>query len=199
MLTLPTALRAAFKEPFGPVYAEADDLLADASSEDADAPLVAVGDVVTFHLRRAGRPPDVAVVDGKTKREAVGEEIRRAVETGRLVEVENEPGTVSVALVEALVAALDDPDPTTLLVEGEEDLATLRRCSPRPSVRPSSTASLTREWSASPSPTRPKARCGTSSRGSTATSTPSSRPSTPETRARSSLRNPFTCFGGNYG
>ncbi|AKU07910.1 GTP-dependent dephospho-CoA kinase family protein [Haloferax gibbonsii] len=125
MLTLPTALRAAFKEPFGPVYTEADELLADASSEDADAPLVAVGDVVTFHLRRAGRPPDVAVIDGKTKREAVGEEIRRAVETGRLVEVENEPGTVSVDLVAALVAALDADEPTTLLVEGEEDLATL--------------------------------------------------------------------------
>ncbi|KAB1193117.1 DUF359 domain-containing protein [Haloferax sp. MBLA0076] len=125
MLTLPTALRAAFKEPFGPIYTEAEALLADASSEEANAPLVAVGDVVTFYLRRAGRPPDVAVVDGKTKREAVGDEIRRAVETGRLVEVTNEPGTISRDLVAALVDALAAGEPTTLLVEGEEDLATL--------------------------------------------------------------------------
>ncbi|ELZ92867.1 rpo operon protein [Haloferax mucosum ATCC BAA-1512] len=125
MLTLPTDLRTAFKEPFGPVYTETDALLADASSEETDAPLVAVGDVVTFHLRRAGRPPDVAVIDGKTKREAVGEEIRQAVETGRLVEVTNEPGTLSFDLVSALVDALDADEPTTLLVTGEEDLATL--------------------------------------------------------------------------
>ncbi|ELZ79466.1 rpo operon protein [Haloferax larsenii JCM 13917] len=125
MLTLPTELRAAFKEPFGPVYTEAEELLADAASEERDTPLVAVGDVVTYHLRRAGRAPDVAVVDGKTKREAVDEEIRRAVETGRLVEVANEPGTVSRALVDALVDALAADEPTTLLVEGEEDLATL--------------------------------------------------------------------------
>ncbi|AFK19681.1 DUF359 domain-containing protein [Haloferax mediterranei ATCC 33500] len=125
MLTLPTDLRAAFKEPFGPVYTEAEALLADASSEETDAPLVAVGDVVTFHLRRAGRPPDVAIIDGKTKREAVDEEIRRAIETGRLVEVTNEPGTLSFDLVSALVEALDAEEPTTLLVTGEEDLATL--------------------------------------------------------------------------
>ncbi|WP_416840175.1 GTP-dependent dephospho-CoA kinase family protein [Haloferax sp. DFSO52] len=125
MLTLPTALRAAFKEPFGPVYTEAEALLADASSEESTAPLVAVGDVVTFYLRRAGRPPDVAVIDGKTKREAVSDEIRRAVETGRLVEVTNDPGTISRALVAALRDALDADEPTTILVEGEEDLATL--------------------------------------------------------------------------
>ncbi|KAB1187353.1 MULTISPECIES: GTP-dependent dephospho-CoA kinase family protein [Haloferax] len=125
MLTLPTALRAAFKEPFGPVYTDAEALLADASSEETNAPLVAVGDVVTFYLRRAERPPDVAVVDGKTKREAVSDEIRRAVETGRLVEVTNEPGTISRDLVAALVDALAADGPTTLLVDGEEDLATL--------------------------------------------------------------------------
>ncbi|WP_411967397.1 GTP-dependent dephospho-CoA kinase family protein [Haloferax sp. YSSS75] len=125
MLTLPTALRAAFKEPFGPVYTEAEALLADASSEASSAPLVAVGDVVTFYLRRAGRPPDVAIIDGKTKREAVSDEIRRAVETGHLVEVTNEPGTISRALVSALGDALADAEPTTLLVDGEEDLATL--------------------------------------------------------------------------
>ncbi|KAB1198004.1 MULTISPECIES: GTP-dependent dephospho-CoA kinase family protein [Haloferax] len=125
MLTLPTALRAAFKEPFGPVYTETEALLADASSEESEAPLVAVGDVVTFHLRRAGRPPDVAVIDGKTKREAVSDEIRRAVETGRLVEVTNDQGTISRALVAALGDALAAAEPTTILVEGEEDLATL--------------------------------------------------------------------------
>ncbi|MFC7202799.1 GTP-dependent dephospho-CoA kinase family protein [Haloferax namakaokahaiae] len=125
MLTLPTALRGAFKEPFGPVYTDPEELLSDASSEATGAPLVAVGDVVTYHLRRAGRPPSVAVIDGKTKREAVGDEIRDAIETGHVVEVANEPGTISRDLVAALVDALARDGPTTLLVAGEEDLATL--------------------------------------------------------------------------
>jgi uncharacterized protein (UPF0218 family) len=125
MLTLPTALRGAFKEPFGPLYTDPEELLSDASSEATGAPLVAVGDVVTYHLRRAGRPPSVAVIDGKTKREAVSDEIRDAIETGSVVDVENEPGTISRGLVAALVDALAADEPTTLLVDGEEDLATL--------------------------------------------------------------------------
>jgi hypothetical protein len=121
MLRLPSDLRGAFKEPFGPVYTDAEDLLADAGD-----PLVAVGDVVTYHLRRAGRIPDVAVVDGLTKREAVDEEVRRALEDPEArVDVANEAGTVSDALLDALVSALARPDPVTVVVDGEEDLATL--------------------------------------------------------------------------
>ena len=76
MLTLPDSLRDAFKEPLGPVTTDADDLLADAAETRGergapDAPIIAVGDVVTYHLREAGRVPDVALIDGKTEREAV--------------------------------------------------------------------------------------------------------------------------------
>ncbi|WP_348613526.1 GTP-dependent dephospho-CoA kinase family protein [Halobaculum rarum] len=121
MLTLPDDLRGAFKDPMGPVYTDPERLLADAGH-----PIVAVGDVVTYHLRVAGRDPDVAVIDGKTKREAVGEEIAAVLDgENRRLEVDNEPATLSTAMLDALVEALASDDPIVIHVTGEEDLATV--------------------------------------------------------------------------
>jgi uncharacterized protein (UPF0218 family) len=122
-LRLPRDLRGAFKDPFGPVYRDADRLL-----DDAGDPVFAVGDVVTYHLREAGRAPDVAVVDGRTKREAVDETIRRAVaDPDERIEATNEAGTIGEDLLAALSTALAESErrPVTVVVDGEEDLATL--------------------------------------------------------------------------
>ncbi|WP_368409409.1 GTP-dependent dephospho-CoA kinase family protein [Halorussus gelatinilyticus] len=117
-------MRGELKEPMGPIFTDAERLL-----DAAGDPLVAVGDVVTYHLERAGVLPDVAVVDGLTKREEVADDVAEGVarlggET-REVRVENPAGTVSRGLVEALRDAISDPEPTLLVVEGEEDLVTL--------------------------------------------------------------------------
>ncbi|MFC6989642.1 GTP-dependent dephospho-CoA kinase family protein [Haloplanus sp. GCM10025708] len=119
MLRLPEDLRGAFKEPLGPVFTDAEELLATAGT-----PIVAVGDVVTYHLRLADTTPDVALVDGRTEREAVSAEIVRVLGNPH-VEVENEPGTLSDALLAALRDAIDADEPTTIHVDGEEDLATV--------------------------------------------------------------------------
>lgn len=120
LVSLPTGLRHELKDPMGPIETEAAPLLA-----AVDGPLVTVGDVVTYHVREAGRAPDVALVDGITEREAVDETIRETVTTGETRAVSNPQGTITAALARELVAAIDDPDPVTLLVDGEEDLATL--------------------------------------------------------------------------
>ncbi|WP_394343688.1 GTP-dependent dephospho-CoA kinase family protein [Haloterrigena salifodinae] len=120
LLVLPDELRHELKEPMGPIETDADRLL-----EDVDGPLIAVGDVVTYHFLRAGRPPDVALVDERTKRSAVDEEIRETVTEGTTVEVVNPPAEISQAVVEALLEGLARDDPTTILVEGEEDLVAL--------------------------------------------------------------------------
>ena len=132
MLTLPASLRDAFKEPLGPVTTDADALLADAAdtrvAHDAPgAPLVAVGDVVTYHLRAAGRQPDVAVIDGKTEREEVDPEIREALADAgdRRVVVENPPATLSRETLEALRDALAASETTVIETLGEEDLVAL--------------------------------------------------------------------------
>ncbi|WP_073309069.1 GTP-dependent dephospho-CoA kinase family protein [Halobaculum gomorrense] len=121
MLSLPDDLRGTFKAPLGPVYTDTERLLSDAGD-----PIVAVGDVVTYHLRVAGRDPNVAVIDGKTKREAVGEEIAAVLDgDAPRIEVENAPATLSEGLFSALVDALARDEPTVIHVTGEEDLATV--------------------------------------------------------------------------
>jgi hypothetical protein len=121
VLELPDDLRGAFKDPLGPVFTDPEALLA---ADGAGTPLVAVGDVVTAHLRDAGHPPDVAVIDGKTERERIDESIGRSLPVPD-VEVSNPPATLSRALLDALATALGRDDPTTIGVDGEEDLAAL--------------------------------------------------------------------------
>ncbi len=125
MLSLPSELRDAFKQPFGPVYTDPAALLS-----DAGRPVIAVGDVVAYHLRAAGHSPAVAVIDGRTEREAVDDEVREALsDPERRRDVENEPGTLGEPLLAALADAVADvaadADPITIVVDGEEDLATL--------------------------------------------------------------------------
>lgn len=148
MLRLPEELRHAFKEPLGPIYTDTSPLLAEVDrlgesvgSDDAVTPidepavdrtatsprLIAVGDVVTYHIRQAGRDPDVAVIDGKTEREAVDTEIRDGLADAgdERVEIENPAATLSADLLEALRDAIATPEATVIEVIGEEDLAAL--------------------------------------------------------------------------
>ncbi|WP_222916844.1 GTP-dependent dephospho-CoA kinase family protein [Natrinema sp. SYSU A 869] len=120
LLVLPDDLRHELKEPMGPIETDAERLL-----ETVDGPIIAVGDVVTYHLLQAGRRPDVALVDGRTKRSAVDEEIRDAVTSGASIEVRNPPAELSAPVVRALRRALSTDEPTTILVDGEEDLVAL--------------------------------------------------------------------------
>ncbi|MFD1513772.1 GTP-dependent dephospho-CoA kinase family protein [Halomarina rubra] len=118
MLDLPDDLRAELKEPVGPLYTDPAELLA-----DAGRPLVAVGDVVTDHLLDE-TTPDVAFVDGQTKRTELPAD--RRIDTDafeRVVRVENPAATLSRGLLVALADALDSEATTLVLVDGEEDLA----------------------------------------------------------------------------
>ncbi len=129
VLQLPDDVREEFRDPLGPIYADADELLTDAGS-----PIVAVGDVVTYHLARAGRTPDVSVVDWRTEREAVDDEVGGVVgelgEAHRLVTVANPAATLTAGLLGALGDTIGDStdgdgESTVIEVSGEEDLATL--------------------------------------------------------------------------
>lgn len=118
---LPETARASFKEPLGPIYEDVEVLL-----ESAGSPIVAVGDVVTYHLVRAGVIPHVAVIDGITEREPVSEDVASGVpDAEREFTVENPSGTLSESLLVALQEALSADESTLIRVDGEEDLATL--------------------------------------------------------------------------
>ncbi|MFB6308028.1 MAG: GTP-dependent dephospho-CoA kinase family protein [Haloarculaceae archaeon] len=121
VLELPERLRSELKAPLGPVFTDAETLLA-----DAGAPIVTVGDIVTYHLLEAGHTPAVALTDGRTERTAVDDDVRQAIGGfDRRVTVENPPGTLTDALLEALADAVAGADRTLIAVDGEEDLATL--------------------------------------------------------------------------
>lgn len=120
MATLPPSARDAFKEPLGPVFTDVADLLG-----DHDGTVVTVGDMVTFHLLCADRRPTVAVLDGRSEREAVAPDVAATLD-GLVPDsvVPNEPGTLSAELVGALASAVRG-DGGVISVEGEEDLAVL--------------------------------------------------------------------------
>jgi len=119
VLRLPERLRSELKDPFGPLFTDAEALLA-----AAGRPVIAVGDVVTYHLREAGVDPAVTVVDGYTERKPASEQVRRGTPAADR-RAWNPAAALSVELLGALREALDAGKPTTIAVEGEEDLATL--------------------------------------------------------------------------
>lgn len=126
IVDLPATLRGELKEPLGPIFTDTDALL-----DAAGAPLLCVGDVVTHHVIEAGETPAVALVDDRTERSAVDDEIARTVAEfdgfDRTVAVTNPAATLTADLLDTLATAVERAEDTTTLIEvdGEEDLATL--------------------------------------------------------------------------
>lgn len=119
VVSLPEGLREELKEPWGPVFTDVEALFADVTGV-----VVAVGDVVTFHLEEAGRPPDVGIVDERTERSPVEDRIQSALGAAD-VRVENPAATLTEELLVAMREGLAAGEPIRILVEGEEDLATV--------------------------------------------------------------------------
>ena len=124
MLELQESLRSELKTPLGPIYTDPGELLADAGT-----PLVTVGDVVTYHVVEAGETPAVALVDDRTERSAVSDEIagRLGAFDGfdRTRTVSNPAAKLTVELLSTLREAVESDERTLIEVDGEEDLATL--------------------------------------------------------------------------
>lgn len=118
MLRLPQSLRSELKAPLGPVYTDPKPL-----ERAAGTPIVAVGDVVTEHLLSV-TVPSVAVVDNQTKRTPLSTPVDLAP-FDRQRTVENPAATLSKALLQTLTRAIAEDATTAIVVDGEEDLATL--------------------------------------------------------------------------
>ncbi len=120
---LPTAMREDLKEPLGEIYTDPEKLLAVAGE-----PIIAVGDMVTYHILEANHRPDVAIIDGKTKRERVDPKVLDTIEGfDERIEVVNPQSTITDDLLEALAVAVRQSPvhSTVIVVDGEEDLASL--------------------------------------------------------------------------
>ena len=86
-----------------------------------DAPIIAVGDVVTQNLENLGIIPILSILDGKTKRSCLDDSDARR--RGADFIISNPQGTITKELWDAIVSC--DFQYRKIFIDGEEDLATL--------------------------------------------------------------------------
>ncbi|MDD2439227.1 MAG: DUF359 domain-containing protein [Methanosarcinaceae archaeon] len=128
-LELPKELRPLMKKPLGTLYRGKgkDTIEKFVGRLENPTKLISVGDVTTFHLLEAGVFPDLCIVDDRTQRFPVSDEVlvRTKDRLYREVLVDNPAGTISEELILTLEKAVRAKTPVRIFVRGEEDLATL--------------------------------------------------------------------------
>jgi uncharacterized protein (UPF0218 family) len=123
-LVLPKSLREELKKPFGRVLKEGE-LLGHLRSQDLKSrALISVGDQISSTLLTSGIRPNVIIWDKKIKRGDAQQGVVATLEAfpgrNRIV-VKNPAGTIKVDAWEAVTKSLSS-GPTSILVDGEEDL-----------------------------------------------------------------------------
>ena len=86
--------------------------------------IVAVGDVSVATLLEFGVIPDIALVDGMTKRIELEQKVDLS-DFSLILSAQNPAGEVTPSLIESIHAALHSDQTTCIEVDGEEDLAPL--------------------------------------------------------------------------
>ncbi len=126
---LPESLRSELKEPLGKLCKGSglECVLAMDKDLRAAKKIVAVGDMTAFYLLEASIVPDLAIVDNKTKRMPAPDHVRRSLEhdSYRTIEVKNPPATLTKDLIDVIRESLSSDERIKIVVDGEEDLATL--------------------------------------------------------------------------
>ena len=114
------------KKPNGELFTGPEDSpeVAMSSTMENLAPggIIAVGDVCAATLLDMGVIPDIAIIDGMTKRV----ELEQKVDTSKfeiILKASNPPGQITQSLFKAVANALHNDQTTCIEVEGEEDLA----------------------------------------------------------------------------
>jgi uncharacterized protein (UPF0218 family) len=131
-LKLTGELRDKLKKPYGRLYrGQGSECLTQViRSLGKPTRVVAIGDVTTYYLLKAGIVPDMCLVDDITMRLPVDLEIRKGTshESFKDVRVDNPPGVVTQELMDAIRDNMDSKVPVRIFVNGEEDLAVIPAC-----------------------------------------------------------------------
>ncbi|HPE64234.1 MAG TPA: GTP-dependent dephospho-CoA kinase family protein [Methanothrix sp.] len=131
ILRLPEELRSELKPPLGKLFrGRGQECIAPMQDLLRPAPkVIAVGDVTTFCLLSfSGRKPDICIVDNKTKRMPVPDHVQQGIgdlDSYEIVEVANPAATLSQELIDVIKDRLASDGRVKIVVDGEEDLATL--------------------------------------------------------------------------
>jgi uncharacterized protein (UPF0218 family) len=131
-LKLTGALREKLKKPFGKLYkgSGTECLTQVIRSLGKPTRIIAIGDMTTYYLLKAGIVPDMCLVDDITMRLPVDLEIRKgtAHESFKDVRVDNPPGVITEELMDAIRDNMGSKVPVRIFVNGEEDLAVIPAC-----------------------------------------------------------------------
>ncbi len=131
-LRLTGALREKLKKPYGRLYRGkgAECLTQVVRSLGKPTKVIAIGDMTTYYLLKAGIVPDLCLVDDITMRLPVDHEIRKgtAHEAFKDVRVDNPPGVITQELIDAVRDSMKAKVPVRIFVTGEEDLAVIPAC-----------------------------------------------------------------------
>lgn len=121
-LVLPKELRDELRVPLGNIVDE-DDLIKEIKNCKY---VLAVGDEVTMTCRRKNVKLKMCVVDFKTKRQ-YDDSYRLVIDSMKLkkVVVKNPPGNITSELWECIENVLKSEEKICIVVDGEEDLASL--------------------------------------------------------------------------
>ena len=133
MYVLPDEFRKRLKEPLGFLLDEKGLI----EAVKTRRVIISVGDMVTFTLLKHGVKPDVAVFDFQCKRRVCSGKMKELLGSYGDVKlrVRNKPGTISEELWNAIKEAysLCRNKKVSVVVDGEEDLASLAAISLAPS------------------------------------------------------------------
>jgi uncharacterized protein (UPF0218 family) len=129
LLVLPEELRSELKSPLGKLCRGNGVECINAMGSDLKAAkkIAAVGDMTAFYLLEASVIPDLAIIDNKTKRLPAPDHVKRGLERDsyKTIEVKNPAATLNPELIEIIKASLAGNEHIKVIVDGEEDLATL--------------------------------------------------------------------------
>ena len=130
LLLLPDELRSQLKEPLGRLYRGNGQECVKAMEKDllSAKKVTAIGDMTAFYLLKASIVPDLLVVDNKTKRMPVSDQVIEKLdhESYKVVRVSNPAATLTKELIDIIRESMMQRDKhVKIVVEGEEDLATL--------------------------------------------------------------------------
>ena len=131
-LKMVPALDAELKTPMGDLFEGPEDdpeIGMSAAMDGLPSPhgaIITVGDVTTKTMLEMGLTPDIALIDGQTKRTQLEEHLKVSVEHfHHRLHAKNPAGYLTPSLNQAITNALLAEDTLVLEVEGEEDLAPL--------------------------------------------------------------------------
>ena len=119
---LPDSLREELQIPIGEIYKEVKDTLPLFTQTKL---LISVGDIVSTSLLEAGITPNIAIVDFRTRREALDEKTITKHYSHVDKTLSNPHGTINPEIANVILATSRINQTTILKVDGEEDLLTL--------------------------------------------------------------------------